>query len=201
MSALLPVTLEGRLVKLEPLSPDHAQELITAVADGELWKLWYTSVPHPDNMMSEIERRLGLKEKGSMLPFAIRRKDTGAVCGMTTYMNIDAVNVRLEIGSTWYAKSAQRTGINTEAKLLLLRHAFEDLQCIAVEFRTHWMNHQSRAAIERLGAKQDGVLRSHMRMPDGSLRDTVVFSITAPEWPTVRRHLHYLLSRTERPTC
>jgi N-acetyltransferase len=201
MSALRPVTLEGRLVRLEPLSPDHVQELITAAADGELWKLWYTSVPHPDNMMAEIERRLGLQAKGSMLPFAIRRKDTGAVCGMSTYMNIDAVNVRVEIGSTWYARSAQRTGINTEAKLLLLRHAFEDLQCIAVEFRTHRMNHQSRAAIERLGARQDGILRNHMRMPDGTLRDTVVFSIIESEWPTVRRHLQHLLSRTERPSC
>jgi RimJ/RimL family protein N-acetyltransferase len=197
-SALAPLTLEGRLVKLEPLSPSHVDELIVAVHDGELWKLWYTSVPRPESMMHEIERRLDLQAKGSMLPFTIRRKDTGAVCGMTTYMNIDAQHNRVEIGSTWYAQSAQRTGINTEAKFLLLRHAFEDCGCIAVEFRTHFMNRQSRAAIERLGAKQDGILRNHQRMPDGSFRDTVVYSIIESEWPMVRRHLQHKLAAVPR---
>ena len=197
-NALAPLTLEGRLVKLEPLSPSHAEDLILAVHDGELWKLWYTTVPRPESMMHEIERRLDLQAKGSMLPFTIRRKDTGAVCGMTTYMNIDAQHNRVEIGSTWYAQSAQRTSINTEAKFLLLRHAFEDCGCIAVEFRTHFMNRQSRAAIERLGAKQDGILRNHMRMPDGSLRDTVVYSIIESEWPTVRRHLQHKLASVPR---
>ena len=192
-SALAPLTLEGRLVKLEPLSPSHVDELIVAVHDGELWKLWYTSVPRPEGMLTEIERRLALQSKGSMLPFTIRRKDTGAVCGMTTYMNIDAQHNRVEIGSTWYAQSAQRTGVNTEAKFLLLRHAFEDCGCIAVEFRTHFLNRQSRAAIERLGAKQDGILRNHMRMPDGSFRDTVVYSIIESEWPMVRRNLQHKL--------
>ncbi|WP_343723539.1 GNAT family protein, partial [Herbaspirillum seropedicae] len=157
--------------------------------------LWYTAVPKPENMRAEIERRLHLQQQGSMLPFVIRRNDTGALCGMTTYMNADSVHRRVEIGSTWYAASAQRTGINTECKLMMLTHAFEDMHCIAVEFRTHWMNQQSRAAIARLGAKQDGVLRNHMRMPDGSYRDTVVFSIIESEWPTVRRHLQFKLGR------
>jgi RimJ/RimL family protein N-acetyltransferase len=190
-----PVTLRGIHATLEPLAPAHLDDLRHAVTDGELWKLWYTNVPAPDQMASEIARRLALQEKGSMQPFVVRRNDTGAVCGMTTYMEIDANNRRVEIGSTWTAASAQRSGINTESKLMLLAHAFESLGCIAVEFRTHWMNHQSRAAIARLGAKQDGVLRAHRIMADGSLRDTVVFSITAPEWPAVRSHLLYKLGR------
>lgn len=193
-----PISLHGDHAFLEPLTLARHDELVEAVQDGELWKLWYTSIPTPDGMEKEIERRLGLQEKGSMLPFTIGRKDSGTgntICGMTTYMNADAVNKRVEIGSTWYAQSVQRTAVNTEAKLLLLTHAFETLKCIAVEFRTHWMNHQSRNAIARLGAKQDGVLRSHIRMPDGSLRDTVVFSIIEPEWPTIKRHLQYKLER------
>ena len=189
------VTLRGKHVTLEPLSPAHADDLRRAVADGELWKLWYTNVPAPERLDAEIERRLDLQEKGSMQPFTVRRNDTGAICGMTSYMDIDAVNQRLEIGSTWTAASAQRSGVNTESKLMLLAHAFDTLGCIAVEFRTHWMNHQSRNAIARLGAKQDGVLRAHRIMADGSLRDTVVFSITAPEWPAVRSHLQYKLAR------
>lgn len=189
MALLHPLTLRGQHATLEPLAPEHHDALIAAVSDGSLWKLWYTSIPKPDGMEAEIARRLDLHAKGSMLPFVVRRKDTGTLCGMTTFMNIDAVNRRVEIGSTWMAASAQRTLINTECKLMLLTHAFETLACIAVEFRTHWMNHQSRAAIARLGAKQDGVLRNHMRMPDGSLRDTVVFSITDSEWPAVKRHL------------
>jgi len=192
---LTPVTLQGELVTLEPLSLEHHDELVTATNDGRLWELWYTSVPGPDGMRAEIQRRLRLLAEGSMLPFAVRRADTGAICGMTTFMNADAANRRVEIGSTWTAKSAQRTGVNTASKLLLLTHAFEELDCIAVEFRTHWLNHQSRAAIARLGAKQDGVLRNHQRMPDGSLRDTVVFSITAAEWPAVRNHLQHALRR------
>ncbi|RXZ39022.1 N-acetyltransferase [Oxalobacteraceae bacterium CAVE-383] len=195
MLPLKPVTLRGAHVTLEPLAPGHLDDLREAVADGELWKLWYTSVPSPDRMESEIARRLALQEKGSMQPFAVRRNDTGALCGMTSYMDIDAVNRRLEIGSTWTAAGAQRSGVNTESKMMLLAHAFDVLECIAVEFRTHWMNHQSRAAIARLGAKQDGVLRAHRVMADGTLRDTVVFSITAPEWPAVRSHLHYKLGR------
>jgi len=193
MQFLHPITLKGSYATLEPLSPDHHDALIAAVSDGKLWRLWYTAIPKPENMRAEIERRMELQEQGKMLPFAIRRHDTGALCGMTTYMNVDAMHRRVEIGSTWTAASAQRTGINTECKLMLLSHAFDNLHCIAVEFRTNWMNQQSRNAILRLGAKQDGVLRNHQRMPDGSLRDTVVFSIIESEWPTVKRHLQFKL--------
>lgn len=195
MTFVSPITLEGRHARLEPLSPAHHDGLVAACRDGELWKLWYTSVPTPEGMAAEIERRLSLQKQGSMLPFVVRRLDTGALCGMTTFMNIDAANRRVEIGSTWYAESAQRTAINSECKLMLLSHAFETLDCIAVEFRTHWMNQASRAAIARLGAKQDGVLRNHQQMADGSYRDTVVFSIINQEWPTVKRHLAFKLGR------
>ena len=194
MAFLDPVRLTGSLVALEPLAHDHHDELVAAVSDGRLWELWYTHVPAPEGMRAEIERRLALQRAGSMLPFTARRADTGAVVGMTTYMNADAVNRRVEIGSTWTARSAQRTGVNTESKLLLLTHAFEVLGCIAVEFRTSWMNQQSRAAIARLGAKQDGVLRQHSRTPDGILRDTVVFSILDSEWPAVRAGLRHRLA-------
>lgn len=186
MPFLNPVTLTGNLVTLEPLADHHHDELVAAAQDGKLWELWYTSVPKPEIMRAEIARRLALLEAQSMLPFAIRRRDTGTVCGMTTFMNVDAANRRVEIGSTWMAASSQRTAVNTENKLLLLTHAFEALDCIAVEFRTHWMNQQSRASIARLGAKQDGVLRNHSQSADGMLRDTVVFSIIESEWPTVK---------------
>jgi RimJ/RimL family protein N-acetyltransferase len=198
MDFLLPTTLTGDLVSLEPLSHQHHDGPVDAAGDGELWDLWYTSVPRPGAMAAEIDRRLGLQSDGSMLAFTARRNDTGAVIGMTTFMDADAVHRRVEIGSTWNARSAQRTGTNTESKLLLLGHAFDVLECIAVEFRTHWLNQQSRAAIARLGAKQDGVLRSHQRMPDGTLRDTVVFSIIALEWPGVRNELRRRLSAHRR---
>jgi len=189
-----PVTLTGQHATLAPLSTAHLAGLQAAAADGELHRLWYTSVPTPDGMSAEIERRLGLQAQDAMQPFTVLDAE-GRVAGMTTYMNIDGKNRRVEIGSTWYAQRVQRTALNTECKLMLLRHAFETLDCIAVEFRTHWMNHQSRTAIARLGAKQDGVLRNHQRMPDGSFRDTVVFSIIASEWPTVRAHLQFQLAR------
>ena len=189
-----PITLSDTAVTLAPLSQDHAADLIEAAADGALWKLWYTMIPTPDGVVAEIDRRLNLMEKGSMLPFAILTPEGKAV-GMTTYMNIDAANKRLEIGSTWYRKSVQRGPMNTQVKRLMLTHAFEALGCNAVEFRTHFMNHQSRAAIERLGAKLDGVLRSHMVMADGSLRDTCVYSILAHEWPTVKTHLTWQLEK------
>lgn len=195
MGFVQPVTLEGQMATLEPLTAAHCSELMAAAADGQLWKIWYTRIPPPDQMATEIARRLQLQHQGSMLPFAIRRHDTGAACGMTTYMQIDAASRRVEIGATWHAKSAQRTGINTESKLLLLTHAFEVLRCIAVEFRTSFMNHQSRDAILRLGARQDGILRNHMIMPDGLYRDTVVYSIIESEWPTVKRHLQFKLDR------
>jgi N-acetyltransferase len=189
-----PITLTGRWVVLEPLSMDHATDLEDAAADGELWKLWYTSVPTRAGMKADIERRLGLLQSGSMLPFTVIDPSSKRAVGMTTYMNIDAKNRHVEIGSTWYAKHVQRTPLNTECKLMLLTHAFERLDCIAVEFRTHWLNQQSRAAIARLGAKQDGVLRNHQIASDGSMRDTVVFSIIASEWPAVKTQLAYKLS-------
>ena len=187
-----PIWLTGVRAQLEPLSLSHHDALCEAVRDGELWNLWYTSIPKPESMRAEIERRLGLLEKGSMLPFTVRDAD-GKVAGMTTYMNIDAGHKRVEIGSTWYAKSVQRTPLNTECKLLLLTHAFETLDCIAVEFRTSFFNQQSRNAILRLGARQDGILRCHQRHADGSLRDTCVYSIVAAEWPGVRNHLQFKL--------
>jgi RimJ/RimL family protein N-acetyltransferase len=189
-----PVTLKGRHATLVPLAPQHAAALTEAARDGELWKLWYTSVPPPERVADEIERRLGLQAKGSMLPFTVLDAD-GVPAGMTTFMNVDATHRRVEIGSTWYARRVQRTGLNTECKLMLLGHAFDTLQCIAVEFRTHFINHQSRRAIERLGARLDGILRHHMRMPNGTLRDTCVYSIVAPEWPTVQAHLRWQLER------
>ncbi|MGO4153477.1 GNAT family N-acetyltransferase [Cupriavidus sp. YAF13] len=191
-----PVTLRGQHALLEPLRPEHEAEVQAAVADGELWKLWYTSVPAPDQVRAWTDTALQMREQQGAMPFVIREvRDgvPGTVVGATRYFNVDGANRRLEIGHTWHAQRVQRSAVNTECKLMLLTHAFEQLACIAVEFRTHWMNHQSRTAIARLGAKQDGVLRNHQRMPDGSLRDTVVFSIIASEWPTVKRHLQYRL--------
>ena len=192
-----PVTLRGEHARLEPLSHDHLGGLVEAVKDGELWKLWYTFVPKPEDMTKEIDRRLGLQKAGSMPPFTVFDAK-GQIAGMSTYMNVDAANRRVEIGSTWYARRVQRTPLNTQCKLLLLTHAFEALNCIAVEFRTHFFNQQSRRAIERLGAKQDGILRSHQVAPNGTLRDTVVFSIIASEWPTVKAHLNYQLNEKAR---
>jgi len=197
MPFLEPITLHGPHARLEPMSPAHHDGLVAAVKDGELWKLWYTSVPSPDNMAKDIERRLGLQAAGSMLPFTVFDTD-GQIAGMTTYMHADAANRRVEIGATWYAKGVQRSAINTQCKRLLLAHAFETLNCIAVEFRTHFLNHQSRRAIERLGAKQDGILRSHQLAPNGTLRDTVVFSIVAAEWPMVKAHLDFQLNDRQR---
>ena len=186
-----PVTLTGPHAALRPLAPEHHDGLCEATRDGELWKLWYTAVPSPEGMAAEIERRLSLP---TLCPFTVFDA-SGRIVGMTTYMNIDAANKRVEIGSTWTAASAQRTPLNTQCKRLLLAHAFDTLDCIAVEFRTHRLNTQSRRAIERLGAQLDGILRSHQRAADGSLRDTAVYSITAAEWPTVRAHLDWQLAR------
>lgn len=194
MTPIAPVTLAGALVTLEPLAHSHHDELVAAVRDGEVWKLWYTAVPSPEEMDAEIERRLLLQAAGSMLPFVARRNADSVVLGMTTYMDIDPVLPRVEIGSTWNRASARGTGTNVDSKLLLLTHAFEVLGCPAVEFRTHWMNQPSRAAIERLGAKLDGVLRAHRRTADGSLRDTCVYSIIASEWPQVRAGLEHRLA-------
>ena len=190
-----PVTLRGEHAVLEPLSSARHDELVEAARDGELWNLWYTFVPTPDRMQAEIEKRLGQQRQGSMVPFAAIEAASGKAVGMTAYMNIDAEARRIEIGSTWYRKSVQRSALNTECKLMLLTHAFEQLDCIAVEFRTHFLNHQSRRAIERLGAKLDGILRNHRRASDGTLRDTCVYSIIANEWPAVRSHLRHQLAR------
>jgi len=199
MALVQPVTLSGQHVRLEPLSATHHDDLVLAVQDGELWNHWYTAIPRPETMQAEIARRLDLQTKGSMCAFAVIDPTTGRAVGMTTYMNIDAANRRVEIGSTWYRQSVQRSPLNTEAKRLLLAHAFEKINCIAVEFRTHFFNQQSRRAIERLGAKLDGVLRSHQINPHpmapGALRDTCVYSIIASEWPNVKAHLDYQLSR------
>lgn len=195
-----PVTLRGRHATLAPLSLAHHDALIDAVRDGELWKLWYTSIPSPETMKQEIQRRLDLQRSGLMNPFCVLDAN-GIAVGMTTFMNIDQGNRRLEIGSTWYRQSVQRSAINADSKLMLLTHAFKELACIAVEFRTHWFNIQSRMAIEKLGAKLDGVLRNHQlnHHPDacGSYRDTCVYSILENEFPAAKAHLIYRLKKYE----
>ena len=198
MAFLEPVHLVGELARLDPLRLEDADGLTEAVRDGRLWELWYTSIPAPEHVQGDVERRLSEQRTGTVLPFTVRRTDSGAVVGMTTFLNADAATPRVEIGSTWLARSAQGTGVNAECKLLLLAHAFDVLGCVAVEFRTHWHNHASRAAIARLGAKQDGVLRSHRRLPDGTLRDTVVFSVIESEWPAVRRGLRHRVALAAR---
>ena len=190
-----PITLSLHNVRLEPLSKDHLDDLIVAVKDGKLYNHWYTSIPEPKDMNAEINRRLDLQNKKSMLPFAVISMRNNKAVGMTTYMNIDRDNKRVEIGSTWYAKSVQRTSLNTECKLMLLEHAFERLDCICVEFRTHFMNHQSRRGIERLGAKLDGILRSNAIQKNGTIRDTAVYSIIKDEWSAVRANLTYQISK------
>ncbi|MEP2642442.1 GNAT family protein [Roseobacter sp.] len=185
-----PFSVKGTHVALVPLSQTHHDDLAEATADGDLHTLWYTTVPDPAGMAAEIDRRCALD---TMLPFAIIDAATGKAVGMTTYMHIDAPNRHIEIGSTWYRKSVQRSPLNTECKLLLLQHAFEQLDCICVEFRTHFVNVQSRRAIERLGAKLDGVLRSHIILPNGTVRDTALYSIIASEWPSVKANLQWKL--------
>ena len=192
---LQPVTLSGRHVRLVPLQADHDAALRAAAADGELWRLWCASVPEPDGMAAEIARRLELQAAGSMLPFTVLEEPGGTPVGMTTFMNVEHALPRVEIGSTWYAHRVQRTALNSEAKLLLLGHAFEALGCVAVEFRTHALNQASRRAIERLGAHADGVLRAVRRTRDGSVGDGAVYSVIASEWPAVRSHLRWQLDR------
>ena len=189
------VSLHGEYVSLVPVSHAHHDDLVEAVEDGELWNLWYTNVPNAEGLREEIERRLGLHARGTMVPFAVIENSSRQAVGMTSYMNIEAASRRLEIGSTWYRKRVQRTPLNSECKLLLLSHAFESLGCIAVEFRTHFFNQQSRTAIERLGAKLDGVLRQHQIGRNGILRDTCVYSVLDREWPAVRAHLQHRLGR------
>jgi RimJ/RimL family protein N-acetyltransferase len=191
-----PVTLTGeQWVTLEPLSTEHAPEIATASADGDVGSLWYTGAPSPQTAADWVEKMLAMQAGDEGLTFVARRRGDGVLVGSTSFVNVDAANRRLEIGYTWYSASAQRTGVNSEAKLLMLSHAFDDLGCIAVEFRTHYFNRASRAAIERLGAKLDGVLRSHQISADGTRRDTVVYSILDVEWPAVRTNLRFRLSR------
>ncbi len=192
---IAPLRLAGRHVTLLPLQHEHRDALIEAASDGALWELWYTGVPGPEGMDAEIARRLAARDEGSMLPFTVTRTGTGTVLGMTSYGHVDATARRLEIGWTWYAAQAQRSAVNTEAKLLLLDHAFGTLGCIAVELRTHFLNQQSRRAIERLGARLDGILRHHQIAKDGTIRDTCVYSIIAPDWPAVRSHLRWQIER------
>ncbi|MHA7280258.1 GNAT family N-acetyltransferase [Arthrobacter sp. MDT2-2] len=189
--------LRSNGVGLEPLHSAHRDDLAEAVAVQDLWRTWYTHIPSPETMSDEIDRRLALHHEGQMAPWAIIDAQSGRAIGMTTYCNLDPANRRLEIGSTWLGKESQRTGINTGTKLLLLERAFEELDCIAVEFRAHWHNQQSRAAIERLGAKQDGVLRKHTVFENGTIRDTVVYSILDDEWPTVKFALRDRIARSD----
>ena len=191
-----PITLTGTHAILEPLSLDHLDGIKEAVLDGELWKLWFTSIPSPETAETYIRLALELRENAGWMAFVVREKATNKIIGSTRYCNVDEVNQRLEIGYTWYAESFQRTAINTECKYLLLSHAFETLNAIAVEFRTHWHNHKSRTAIARLGAKQDGILRNHQKGPNGMYRDTVVFSIINLEWPVVRQSLLFKLGKS-----
>lgn len=185
----VPDALVGERVILEPMMLEHIAALSVAVCDGELWRLWYTNVPHPDEMKAYVEAAIADEARGEALAYIVRDKFTGEVVGATRIMAWDQPNRRLEIGHTWYAKSAQQTGINTEAKYLLLSYAFETLDVMAVEFRTHWHNQRSREAITRIGAKQDGVLRNHRLLKDGTVRDTVVYSIIDSEWPDVKQQL------------
>jgi RimJ/RimL family protein N-acetyltransferase len=188
-------TLKGNLVTLAPLKREYSDELIEAAADGELWKLWYTSVPNSKTIDSYLDQAFTDQTNDRALLFVVIENASQKIIGTTRYCNADPLNKRVEIGYTWYAKSFQKTGTNTECKYLLLTHAFETLNTIAVEFRTHWHNQASRAAIARLGAKQDGVLRNHQKSPEGIYRDTVVFSIIDQEWPAVKKSLEYKMTR------
>lgn len=190
--------LENAFVRLEPLSLAHADDLAEAVADGDVYDAWFALTPSPEEMRDGIAQRLAQRESGVKLPYAVIDPRTGRAIGMTGYLNPNTANRRIEVGGTWYARSAQKTAINPSAKLLLLGRAFEDLGCMAVEFRTHWFNRQSRAAIERLGAKQDGVLRNHVLMANGTVRDTVVYSIIESEWSTVKFALQDRIRRYEQ---
>ncbi len=198
MSWIEPITLQGKFAALLPLEAKHADDLRAATADGELWKLWFTSVPTPDKTGAYVETALAERAAGRSMPFVVRRLSDGKIVGCTRYCFIEAAHRHLEIGFTWYAQSAQRTAINSECKLLLLQHAFESKDAIAVEFCTNFFNVRSRAAIERLGAKLDGVRRNHGLMPDGTIRDSCVYSIIASEWPGAKRNLQYHIE-TPRP--
>ena len=190
-----PLHLQGTSVSLEPLEQAHIADIRNAAADGELWKLFFTSVPAPEQTQQWLDAALAMQSQQKAIPFVVREKSGGKIVGSTRFCNIDHQHQRLEIGYTWYSQSVQRSAINTECKLLLLTHAFEVLNCVAVEFRTDWFNRRSQAAIERLGAKRDGVLRNHMILPDGRIRDTVVYSILQNEWPGLKKNLQYMQNK------
>ena len=189
-----PITLTGRFVTLEPLSPKHLEGLQFAVVDGELWKLFFANAPTPENMSAWLDSALASQEDNSALAFAVRENYSGDIVGTTRYYDIEAKHRKLKIGYTWYAHRVQRSAVNTECKLLLLSHVFNQLKYNAVEFRTDWLNQTSQRAIERLGAKRDGVLRSDVILPDGRVRDTVVYSIISNEWPGVFQNLNFKLN-------
>lgn len=189
------IELEGQKVKLIPLEKSHKEGLLKAAVDGKLWELWFTSVPSAETIDNYIDHALDQKQNGAEFPFVVLDKSNGDIIGSTRYYNVQPEHRRLEIGYTWYSKNHQRTGVNTECKYLLLQYAFEDLNCIAVQFLTNWHNLRSRAAIARLGAKQDGVLRNHRLNADGSCRDSVVFSITEQEWAGVKKSLEYEMEK------
>jgi len=191
---LAPITLAGKHITLVPLAISHCDDLIEAAKDGKLWELWYASVPSPDEMLNEIKRRLDCQSKGTMLPFTVIDNETKIPIGMTTYMDILPTNRRLEIGWTWYRKSAQKTAVNTECKLLLLTYAFETLGCNVVRLSANFFNTNSRRAIERLGAKLDGILRSHRIMRNGVSCDFCTYSILSNEWPAVKANLETRLN-------
>ncbi|MEM8847746.1 MAG: GNAT family protein [Bacteroidota bacterium] len=192
---LNPVELEGNLVKLLPLTESYNSEILDAASDGNLWEIWYTSVPSKDSLDAYVDFALQQESEGLALPFVVIEKASGQVVGSTRYCSVDAHNRRVEIGYTWYAQRVQRTGINTECKHLLLQHAFETLDAIAVEFKTNFFNFPSRNAILRLGAKQDGIIRNHRIDKMGNIRDTVLFSILNSEWPVVKTSLEYKMNK------
>jgi len=195
-----PTILEGSGIRLEPLADDHREALESAAADGRLWELWFTAVPAPGGMQAYIADALKGQKDGHMLPWVVRDVASGAVIGATRYHDIVPAIDRVEIGHTWYAHSRQRTHVNTTCKLILLRHAFDTLGCKVVGLRTDNFNFRSQRAIEALGAKKDGVIRHHAARRDGTVRDSVMYSILAAEWPDVRRHLELRLARHSIPT-
>jgi RimJ/RimL family protein N-acetyltransferase len=195
MITLAPITLEGHRVRLEPLTPEHADGIAAAAADGRLWELWYTAIPHPSEVNAYIETALAGQRDGQMLPWVVRDVASGSVIGSTRYHDVVAAIDRVEIGYTWYSAAWQRTHVNAACKLLLMSHAFDALGCQVVALRTDRFNFRSQQAIERLGAKKDGVIRHHSKRKDGSARDTVMYSVLIHEWPEVRRNLELRLSR------
>ena len=195
MIEIHPVTLEGYGIRLEPLADAHHDELVSAATDGKLWELWFTAVPEPEQMRANITNALASQAAGQLLPWAVRELTSGTIIGSTSYHDIAAEIDRVEIGYTWYGKSWHRSHVNTSCKLLLLSQAFDTLGCKVVGLRTDRFNFVSQRAIEALGAKKDGILRHHRARRDGTVRDTVMYSILAQEWPDVKRHLEFRLAR------